>query len=664
MWNAMPRELHPRARVSIFIAAVGRRRWLLHFALSLAAAAIVTLGLTVTAHVAGRADEASPLRRPLAYLGGAIAMALSYRLRDRRASAMAIERAVPDCRNLVVTAEELERHSERASAAMTHRVLLAADAALADVGPGHVVPSSWIIGALAVAVIASVLAAPQGQRAIRESIAAATRARPSSAGPPHVRVRVEPPAYARRPDVTLETPLRLEALEGSRLTFELGGPGRVRFGDTPIAGTVVARESGYFAVEHNGGKDADGERTLLIPLTVTRDHAPVVTIGAPGKDLLLPDGDRTIPVTIQAADDLALENLELRFTKVSGTGEQFEFQEGTLPVQLQRISAREWRATGELALGALRLGPGDSLVYRAVAGDQRPGLSGNAASDTYFIEIAGPGQVALAGVDMPPVLERYAMSQQMIVLKIERLRARAAALSKEAMAEDAGGIAAEQRTVRANFIFLLGGHVDDEEVEAEQSHEIQEGRLENTARKDINAAISQMTRAEQGLTASNPTAALPPARAAVESLQRAFGRSRYLLRALAARSRLDPSRRLTGNLEDAGNWQRLPAEPDPREGEAARLLLERLLDAAQAAKPGEAPPPRLDALAESALAIDSTSAVWQEVARRLLEAKDSDALHDIISRVAAEARRGGLPRTPLAKRLSPLSRAFQAERRP
>ena len=92
------------------------------------------------------------------------------------------------------------------------------------------------------------------------------------------------------------------------------------------------------------------------------------------------------------------------------------------------------------------------------------------------------------------------------VLKLERLRAKEAGLTREALTEEAASIAAEQRTVRANFIFLLGGHVEDEFEEAEHSHEIQEGRLENTARQDINAAISQMTRVGEGLAALNPGA--------------------------------------------------------------------------------------------------------------------------------------------------------------
>ena len=218
--------------------------------------------------------------------------------------------------------------------------------------------------------------------------------------------------------------------------------------------------------------------------------------------------------------------------------------------------------------------------------------------------------------------------------------------------------------MRANFVFLLGGHVEDEFEEAEQSHEIQEGRLENTARKDINAAISQMTRAEQGLTARNTAAALPPARAAVESLQRAFGRSRYLLRSLAVRSRVDPSRRLTGDLEGAGEWRRAESDPSVREGDEARHLLNELIDLsapASSRNPPDLAPIRQ--LAESALAIDPASPLWQEIARRLLVAKDADALREVIARVSPEALRGLVDRTPLAREPSPVERAFTSEKR-
>ena len=242
-------------------------------------------------------------------------------------------------------------------------------------------------------------------------------------------------------------------------------------------------KSGYLAVEPRGG-DATALRRLL-PVTVIPDRAPTIRVEAPGKDLLLPDAKPVIALAAGATDDFGLQSLELRYTKVSGSGEQFEFKEGTLPLAIARSSPREWKATAELALSRIGLEPGDAMIYRVVGRDERPGDAGAASSETFFIEVAGPGQVALAGFELPPDRERYALSQQMIVLKLERLRAREKGLDRSVLEQEVGNLAAEQRAVRANFVFLMGGQIEDEEAEAEHSHEIQEGRLENTARREI-----------------------------------------------------------------------------------------------------------------------------------------------------------------------------------
>jgi hypothetical protein len=644
------------------ISSVARRRWWRHFAVSGAVACLIALVLTLGLRMAGLTVPL-PLRVVLLLLAAVGASVWSWRFSGRRAAAEAIERARPSCQNLVITAEELERHPERVSAAVGARVNLRADAAIEGLRPSEVMPlrGSVLAFMTAAALMATGMllpGAPERARRAVESIAHTLRS-PDSA--PVVRVTVSPPAYTRRAPETLTNPPRLAALDGSTIRFDLPDGWRVRFGVAAASTELVAHESGYFAIEPSG---AETKAALLIPLTVEQDRAPVVRITAPAKDLLLADGSRSIPIAVAASDDLGLQALEVRYTKVSGSGEHFEFVEGTLPAAVRRASTREWSADAALALPSLRLAPGDSLVYRAVARDERPGAAGIATSDTYFIEIAGPGQIALEGVDMPPELDRYAMSQQMIVVKLERLRSRQSAMNKADLAEESASLAAEQRTVRANFIFLLGGHVEDEEEEAAQSHEIQEGRLENTARRDINRAISEMTRVEQRLTALDVGSALPPARAAVEALQRAFGRSRYLLRSLAVRGRLDPSRRLVGDLADAGNWRRNVVEPPPREGENTRALLQILLDSAAQSRAGRHPDDaRLQRIAELALKIDPAAALWQSVARDVTTARDASALERAAAQVAREAVRGTVPRTGLATSDPAIARAFRAEHR-
>jgi hypothetical protein len=309
---------------------------------------------------------------------------------------------------------------------------------------------------------------------------------------------------------------------------------------------------------------------------------------------------------------------------VSGTGEQFSFTEGSLPATIARASDRSWRIEATLSLRALKLEPGDALIYRAVAADRRPGSAGTAASDTFFVEVAGPGDVPLDGVEMPPDKERYALSQAMIVLKIERLQARERTLTNDALAEATATIAAEQRAVRANFVFLLGGEVEDEEIEAEHSHEIQEGRFANQARKEIVTATILMGRVEKALAAVSTGQALPPAREAVKALQRAFGHSRYLLRALPARVRLDPARRLSGDVSSASDWTRAlaPATADP-DTAAAREALVELLAAARGIDRSADVAGQLTGLAERILAMAGRSVDLHPAAREILAARDA-----------------------------------------
>ena len=114
---------------------------------------------------------------------------------------------------------------------------------------------------------------------------------------------------------------------------------------------------------------------------------------------------------------------------------------------------------------------------------------------------------------------------------------------------------------------MLGGEINDEEVEAEQSVELQAGRLQNRGQRDLRAATIAMSQAEKLLTGANTADALVAERAAVTALQRAFSRDRYILRALATRSQLDPARRLTGSLAEATG---LAPHPARRAGEPAR----------------------------------------------------------------------------------------------
>jgi hypothetical protein len=172
----------------------------------------------------------------------------------------------------------------------------------------------------------------------------------------------------------------------------------------------------------------------------------------------------------------------------------------------------------------------------------------------------------------------------------------------------------------------MGGHVEDEEEEAEHATDIQEGRLENDAWREMSRAVAHMTTAEQGLIAVKTADALAAAQLAVESLQRAFGRSRYFLRAVPSRSRIDPSRRLSGRLDEARGAQREAITGiDDGEPRTSQAVLADVLDLASAVRQQRPDPQvaaRLTRVAERALAIKAVGTEWQNIVRGLVEARD------------------------------------------
>src|ERR1019366_1759565 len=175
-------------------------------------------------------------------------------------------------------------------------------------------------------------------------------------------------------------------------------------------------------------------------------------------------------------------------------------------------------------------------------------------SDSYIAEVLAPGGIAAAGFAIDPEVERDALSQQMGLIKTERLLARKAVMPAAAYTDSAADLAVEQRRVRAEYVFMMGGEVggaDDaigdlnEEAEAAGESELAEGRMLNQGRVALLSAIRAMSRAATALTTPDLTVALTQEHTALIQLERTFSHTKIILRALTERERLDLARRLT-----------------------------------------------------------------------------------------------------------------------
>jgi hypothetical protein len=611
---------------------------------AMCSSAALAIGLTTGVVAAVPSLRAQPLAAvvvSIAAAGGAAVGAMRARW-ARRAWIHDIDGRA-SMRNLLVTAAELTDGRISAPAYVTARVVDDATRRAAAVDLARVLPVRRPAVVLASAVVVAAttmlwLARP------RADVPGGDVTRPFSGDPAiaAVAIVITPPAYAGQTSRTVANPSRIDALAGSRIAFTVDadaawismvtpeGTRGVRAGTGgAFTGELTLAEDGFVAFVPHAADGRPGPRHLIGLVTVA-DALPRVRLVQPDRDLVVPDGNRRIDIGVEADDDLGLGSLDVRYTKVTGSGENFTFAEGDVPVTVERPASVAWRGRGTLDLAALKLEPGDMVIYRGRATDRRPGAP-IAESETLIIEIAAPGAVAGDGFAIDDREDRYAVSQQMVIVKTERLLRDRGSMTSETITETARMLAAEQRQVRAEFVFMMGGELADagidistlhEHEEAEREADLAAGYLINQGRADLIRAIRAMSRAAVLLNeATELDRALAEEKSALTSLQRAFTRARYLLRTLTTRERLDLTRRLTGDLAALAPL-RLPATPAPAPPRAAaiRLLLSDLATVRADA----------DAVTVAGALVDG--------AERLLKLDPSSApLRDAATRIAADA---------------------------
>jgi hypothetical protein len=571
------------------------------------------------------------------------------------AVAAEIEKRAPGLDNLLVSAVELSRRSRAVHPVIVHEIERQTEARVQAIDPSALVPTTSAVAlTVAVAAGAALAAWSVGGVSIAERAAMTQSAGGSASTARQVTltVMVTPPAYTSLPMTTVRDVNEVEVLEGSRVRLaiepatadvQLVEAGQVTMAfqrsDATRAVELVAERTRFLLLRF-AGDDAPPDRLLV--LNVKPDAAPIVRIRQPARDLVFSEPRGRVAVEVEATDDLALGAVSLRYTRVFGSGESMTFQEGDLPLRIERSERGRWRATSEISLEDLKLADGDTLVYRATTRDLRPGRDPS-TSDAYLLEVGKLAEVASAGFALPDDKDRQALSQQMVIVKTERLHAERGRLSSAEFEERSRTLAVEQRMVRAEFVFMTGGEVQDEVAEAEHSHDLTEGRFENEGQVELLTAIREMSRAEARLNDASTEQALVFERAALKALQRAFDRRRYLLRTTPERARIDGTRRLTGELKEALSWRRAPASALDRRAMEQLEALVRDVAAAQSAGKD------FGSLAARLGAIDASAPDVQQAALRLSAAATASAqersavVEDTLRLLADRARQSLAP---------------------
>jgi hypothetical protein len=615
----------PEARVSRFLSHVSQRlRWQ-------AAARAVSVALVV-------ALVPFIFKRQFVLAAGvAVVVAMAHWWLTRRARqriAEQVESRAPQCRNVLITAEALI--DGRLSAKPEVLSIVLGDAARqADaIAPDTLWP--WLRPGIALAMAATLwsiaVLVPIDRLAtlVPGSVAAS-----SMPAVEQVEIVVLPPAYSGSPATTVNNPERISVLAGSRARLsitsnadsvsvesESGSQSTIRVADGRFSVEVSVDNDGYLAIVPIAADGRAGARRL-IGVTALLDRAPEVRITEPGKDLFLRAAATKLQVRVQAEDDLGLRSVRLAYTKVAGAGESFTFTEGEAAVTIARTNDRQWTATGVLPLHTMGLDVGDMVVYRGVVLDGRPGAK-PIESDAFIVEIVSAADAMAEGFSIDERQDKYALSQQMVIIKTERLIAKAPAMSAEAVLDEAMNIAAEQRSVRAEIVFMMGGEFEDEEVEAAHEHEITEGRTANSGRADLGVATRAMSRAASQLTDVDLKTALATERTALAAMQRALSRRRFILRTLTQRGQIDETRRLQGRLAGLGRGDRV-VDATTISGlvTAARAALLVVTEVSRQTTLTEGHASRLSAAAGGLLATDGRGAPIVDVASRLSVAAEA-----------------------------------------
>lgn len=555
--------------------------------------------------------------------------------------------------NLLVTAASVERMATLAPA-IRDEIVRQADARVAALTPAAIVPLTRPLTAAAMAGVLGLASLLVPSRGPVSASVVAPGARSDGATAFSVAVTVTPPPYLRLAPVTSTDPDEVRVPAGGtvritvRTTFdavsiaEAGGralpltrgaePGSFERTWTPTQSTTEAIVA--------TGRDGASGPSRLLTIAVMPDQRPVVRVAAPGRDLRLPTAEAPIALVVEATDDHAVTALELRWVRTSGGGESFTFDEGRLPIADLTRDGATTRGRLSWSLAPLKLEAGESLVYRVVARDDAPGAPPG-ESESYTIDIGTAFATSDAGVALSDDDRRYAISQQMVIVHTEQALAAPAREGDEAWLTRTQGIAAEQRMVRAEVVFLGGGEVQDEVEEAAHGDELQEGRLENRGRAEMLRALGEMSRAEVRLIAGDAREALVFEKRALTALLAAFDRRRYFLRTLPERSRIDLMRRLSG-----GRRQAAPGPRDHRESadtlSGERALL-RDLAGLDPSRPVPAP------LAARVAALTPGAASWPALAARLLAASDAAARRVVLDEIGvALGARAAVGRAPMA----------------
>jgi hypothetical protein len=206
-------------------------------------------------------------------------------------------------------------------------------------------------------------------------------------------VKIEPPAYTGRHATTLDNPSRIDAWEGSEVTFTITPDRRIKRAELAWPdGAVGARRqrvipglasgaawtvhapavvSGPYSIRFTDGHDLRNHEDQSRHLVVRPDAPPTVVFADSDDGLREVSPDDRLSAAIEARDDLAVAAAEIHYMVRRATSSA-EPETGQVALKLPGLGRPVVRGDASLDLRPLGLHAGDSLSYRVRVLDSRP----------------------------------------------------------------------------------------------------------------------------------------------------------------------------------------------------------------------------------------------------------------------------------------------------
>ena len=388
------------------------------------------------------------------------------------------------------------------------------------------------------------------------------------------------------------TPRRvaLVFLDGRRLPMEQRG--------NDWQGALRLDASALYRIELDGRLlDADKPHRLdALP-----DRPPQLKVLAPARSLsLAPPTQSGWELAFEVEDDYGVATqATLQLTLAQGSGENITFRELSLPLQGQGSPLRR-RFSHRVALPTLGLQPGDDLIARLVAHDNRSPQPQVARSPALILRLQAAASEESSGIEgvVKRVLPAYFRSQRQIILDAEALLKQKPKLASERYLQKSDALGVDQRILRLRYGQFLGEEAEGEPslpTADEDGHDNETGDhaghdhpapapastfgqdvdlleayghthdhaeaatlLDPQTRATLKLALDQMWQSELQLRQGHPERALPFAYKALGYIKQVQQAERiYLARVGPQLPPIDESRRLGGKREG------LAPRPDP-----------------------------------------------------------------------------------------------------